>query len=177
MLFAISARGAFDSAKNFREMKDIIDRVIAKYGIGKIQYSFVVFGSTPAVRLTFTRPVNDEQLRGILQQTQRSVGASLKDTLKRAERIFDASPRPNAKRVLVLVMDKRSDNRLDDVKLSAESLWRSGVKVIPVAFGREAAQDEMEATTSEEDNLIDVRAASNPDQVAQEIMEKVLEGQ
>ena len=74
-------------------------------------------------------------------------------------------------------MDKRSDNRLDDVKLSAESLWRSGVKVISVAFGREAAQDEMEATTSEEDNLIDVRAASNPDQVAQEIMEKVLEGQ
>ena len=73
-------------------------------------------------------------------------------------------------------MDKRSDNRLDDVKLSAESLWRSGVKVIPVAFGREAAQDEMEATTSEEDNLIDVRDTSNPDQVAQEIMEKVLEG-
>lgn len=176
MLFAISARGALDSAKNFREMKDIIDRVITKYGIGKIQYSFVVFGPTPAVRLTFTRPVNDEQLRGILQQTQRSVGASLKDTLKRAERIFDASPRPNAKRVLVLVMDKRSDNRLDDVKLSAESLWRSGVKVIPVAFGREAEQDEMEATTSEEDNLIDVRDTSNPDQVAQEIMEKVLEG-
>ena len=159
-------------------MKDIIDWVITKYGIGKIQYSFVVFGTSPAVRVTFTRPVNDEQLRGILQRTERNPGgASVINTLNRAQRIFDASPRPNAKRVLVLVMDKRSDNRLDDVKLSAESLWRAGVKVIPVAFGREAAPDEIEATTSEEDNLIDVRDTSDTDQVAKEIMEKVLEGQ
>ena len=159
-------------------MKEIIDWVITKYGVGKIQYSFVLLGVTPTVKVTFTQPVNEVQLKNILQQTQRNPGGvSLKDTLDRVERIFDASPRPNAKRVLVLVMDKRSDSSLDEVKASAESLWRSGVKVIPVAFGQEAAPDEVEATTSEDDNLIDVKDTNNPDKVAKEIMKKVLEGQ
>ena len=61
---------------------------------------------------------------------------------------------PDAKRVLVLVTDKRSDSSLEDVETSAEALWSSRIKVVPVAFGREAAPDEVKATTSDEDNLI-----------------------
>ena len=159
-------------------MKDIIDWVITKYGVGTIQYGIVVFGNTPSVKVRFTQPVNDDQLKNILQNAGKNrAGSNLQRALDEVQRLFDSSPRPDAKRVLVLVTDKKSDSSLEDVKTSAESLWQSRIKVIPVAFGREAAPDEVEATTSDEDNLIDVKNTNNPDDVAKNIMKKVLEGQ
>ena len=159
-------------------MKDIIDWVITKYGVGTIQYGIVVFGNTPSVKVRFTQPVNDDQLKTILQNAGKNrAGSNLQRALDEVQRLFNSSPRPDAKRVLVLVTDKKSDSSLEDVKTSAESLWQSRIKVIPVAFGREAAPDEVEATTSDEDNLIDVKNTNNPDDVAKDIMKKVLEGQ
>lgn len=158
-------------------MKDIIDWVITKYGVGTIQYGIIVFGNTPSVKVSFTQPVNDDQLKTILQNAGKNrAGSNLERALDEVQRLFDSSPRPDAKRVLVLVTDKKSDSSLEDVKTSAESLWQSRIKVIPVAFGREAAPDEVETTTSDEDNLIDVKNTNNPDDVAKDIMEKVLEG-
>ncbi len=178
LAFAISANAALDSAENFRKMKDIIDWVINKYGVGKIQYGVVVFGNTPSVKVSFTQPFNDEQLKTIIENTAQNTGGSnLEKALDEVQRLFDSSPRPDAKRVLVLVTDKKSDSSLEDVKTSAESLWRSGIKVIPVAFGQEAAPNEVKVTTPDEDNVIDVQNTNNPDEVAKEIMEKALEGQ
>jgi len=178
LAFAISANAALDSNQNFRKMKDIIDWVINKYGVGTIQYGVVVFGNTPSVKVTFTQPVNDDQLKTILQNAAKNrAGSNLERALDEVQRLFDSSPRPDAKRVLVLVTDKRSDSSLEDVKTSAESLWSSRIKVVPVAFGREAAPNEVKVTTSDEDNLIDVKNTNNPDDVAKDIMEKVLEGQ
>lgn len=178
LAFAISANAALDANENFNKMKDIIDWVLNKYGVGKIQYGVVVFGNTPSVKVRFTQPVSEEKLKTILQNTARNTGgANLEKALDEVQRLFDSSPRPDAKRVLVLVTDKRSDSSLEDVKTSAESLWRSRIKVIPVAFGQEAAPDEVNVTTSDKDNLIDVMNTDNPDDVAKDIMEKVLEGQ
>ena len=178
LAFAISANAALDSDENFQKMKDIIDWVITKYGVGKIQFGVVVFGNTPTVKVSFTQPLNDEQLKNIIQNTTiNREGSNLESALHEVRILFELSPRPDAKRVLVLVTDKQSDSNLEDVKDSAEDLWRSRIKVIPVAFGRKADPDEIEETTSEKDNLIDVPNTDNPDAVAEEIMEKVLEGQ
>ena len=177
MAFAISANAALDSDENFQKMKDIIDWVITKYGVGKIQFGVVVFGNTPTVVVSFTQPVNDEQLKNIIQNTTiNREGSNLESALGEVRNLFQLSPRPDAKRVLVLVTDEQSDSSLEDVKDSAEGLWRSRIKIIPVAFGREADPDEIKVTTSEKDNLIDVPNTDNPDAVAEEIMEKVLEG-
>lgn len=178
MAFAMSANAALDSSENFRKMKDIIDWVINKYGVGAIQYGVVVFGNTPSVKVRFTQPVTEYQLKDILQNAAKNrAGSNLERALDEVQRLFDSSPRPDAKRVLVLVTDKSSDSSLEDVKTSAESLWQSRIKVIPVAFGPEAAPDEVKATTSDEDNLVDVPNTNNPDNVAKDIMEKVLKGQ
>ena len=178
MAFAISANAALDSRENFRKMKDIIDWVIDKYGVGTIQYGVIVFGNTPSVKVTFAQPVNDNRLKTILQNAGKNrAGSNLERALDEVQRLFDSSPRSDAKRVLVLVTDKRSDSSLKDVKTSAESLWSSRIKVVPVAFGREAVPDEVKVTTSDKDNLIDVKNTNNPADVAKDIMEKVLEGQ
>lgn len=177
LAFAISANAGLDSEENFRKMKDIIDWVITKYGVGKIQYSVVVFGTTPSVKVSFSQPINDDKLKAILQNTTPNrQGSNLERALDEVRNLFESSHRPEAKRVLVLVTDKQSDSSLEDVKDSAEALWRSRVKVIPVAFGREAEPDEVKVTTSDKDNFIDVEDTTNPNATAKEIMEKVLEG-
>ena len=159
-------------------MKEIIDWVISKYGVGKIQYGVVVFGNTPTVKVRFTQPVTEEQLKNILLTTTPNRGGSnLERALDEVGNLFESSPRPDAKRVLVLVTDRQSDSSLEDVGDSAEALWRSRVKVIPVAFGPEAQPDEVKVTTSDKDNLIDVPNTNDTDAVAKEIMEKALEGE
>lgn len=177
LAFAISANAALDSAENFMKMKDIINWVLHKYGVGKIQYGVVVFGNTPTVKVKFTQPVNDEQLKNILLSiTQNSGGSNLERALEAVRNLFESSPRPEAKRVLILVTDTQSDSNIEDVKSSAESLWESRIKVIPVAFGPEAQPDEIKVTTADEDDLIDALNNNDTDGIAKEIMDKALAG-
>lgn len=177
LAFAISANSPFNSEDNFQKMKDIIDWVVNKYGVGKIQYAVVKFGSTPDVQVSFTQPINDEELRLLVQNsTVKRQGSDLEQALATVKDLFQFSPRPEAKRVLVLVTDKRSDSTIEDVEGAAADLWKARVKIIPVAFGRDGDQEEMKAISSEKDNVMDVPDTNYPDTVAEEIMEKVLEG-
>ena len=177
LAFAISSNAALHSAENFMKMKDIINWVLDKYGVGKIQYGVVVFGNTPTVKVRFTQPVNEEQLNNILlSTTQNSGGSNLERALEAVRNLFESSPRPEAKRVLILVTDTQSDSNIEDVKSSAESLWESRIKVIPVAFGPEAQPDEIKVTTADEDDLIDALNNNNTDGIAKEIMDKALAG-
>lgn len=177
LAFVISANAALDSAENFMKMKDIINWVLKKYGVGKIQYGVVVFGNTPTVKVRFTQPVNEEQLKNILlSTTQNSGGSNLERALEAVRNLFESSPRPEAKRVLILVTDTQSDSNIEDVKSSAESLWESRIKVIPVAFGPEAQPGEIKVTTVDEDDLIDALNNNNTDGIAKEIIDKALAG-
>ena len=177
LAFAISANAPLNSEENFGKLKDIMDWVVNKHGVGKIQYAVVVFGDTPDVKISFAQPINDEQLRLIIHNsTVNKPGSNVVQALVTVKDLFKFSPRPEAKRVLVLVTDKGSGGTIDDIRNSAKDLWLSGIKVIPVAFGRDADPDEIKVTSSEEKNLIDVPDTNNPDAVAEEIMQKCLEG-
>lgn len=48
MAFVISAN-AVDKSENFQQMKDIINRMVLKYGTKMIRYSLIVFGEYPVI--------------------------------------------------------------------------------------------------------------------------------
>ena len=50
--FAIGAR-ATKATENFRQMKDIVKAIIAKYGRTKIRYSIIVVSDEPVVKISF----------------------------------------------------------------------------------------------------------------------------
>ena len=83
--------------------------------------------------------------------------------------------RPNAKKILVLLVDNKSGSTEEDVLKSAMSLEGGGVKVIPVGIGSQVKREELEKTTPYKTNIVEVPAKEDPENLGKKIMNKVRE--
>lgn len=102
-------------------------------------------------------------------------GALINKALEEANRVFkDPGVRPNAKKVLVIITDRRSGVSLDDIRTAAKPLSDGGIDVIPVAIGNEVRKNELEPCTTDEENVIAVPTTESPQSLADKIMEKSL---
>lgn len=88
MIFAISANAQLNEFANFRQMKDIINAMIDKYGRGDIMYSVIVYGEEPSRLVRFTTNFDsDEALMDYISKMRKSRGASLTKALQLAEEV------------------------------------------------------------------------------------------
>ena len=177
LIFAISALSSNANDK-FQKMKDIIKTMVDEYGKERIHYSLIVFGDKPSVELRFSRPFDtDGELKAFIDLKRRATdGANLDSALKKASGLFDEYQREGAKKVLVVIMDKKSTSDGKDVKNMATSLWDDDVEVIPIAFGGESDEDELKTITRHVDNLIPAYLANKTNKIAMEIMDKMRKG-
>lgn len=76
--------------------------------------------------------------------------------------------------MLVIILDKKSSNTPAEIKTNAKPLEKSGIRVIPVAVGTDADPTELEKTTSNKENLLEVPKDEKPDRLGQKIMDKIL---
>ena len=176
LVFALSANALKDS-ENFQQMKDIIKAMIDQYGKSSIQYAVITFGNVPVTRISFNAAfLDDEALKSLVDSVQKSSGALLDSALAEAKRFFETQGRPYAKKVLVVIADKKSDSSLNDVENQAKFLEEDDIKVIPVALGTESDLHELSKTTPNKENLVDVDEGDNPEDTAQIILLKALRG-
>ena len=176
LLFALSANAVKDG-ENFQQMKDIIKSMIDRYGTFSIQYAVITFGNVPITRISFNAAFLDEQaLKSLVDSVQKSSGALLDSALTEAKNFFETQGRPNAKKVLVVIADKKSSSSLNDVEDQANSLEEDDIKVIPVALGKESDHSELTVTTPNKENLVDIDEGDDPDETAEIIMLKALRG-
>lgn len=177
LIFAISALSSNANGK-FQKMKDIIKTMVDEYGKERIHYSLIVFGDKPSVELRFSRTFDtDGQLKAFIDLKKRATdGANLDSALKKASELFDEYQREGAKRVLVVIMDKKSTSDGKDVKNTAMSLWDDDIEVIPIAFGRESDEDELKSITPHVDNVIPAYVTNKTKKIAMEIMDKMRKG-
>jgi hypothetical protein len=104
-----------------------------------------------------------------------SSGALINKALEEATKVFQrAGVRPNAKKVLVVITDRRSGVSKGDIQIAAKPLSNAGIEVIPVAIGNEVSKDEIGAATDDKDNVIGVPTTETPESLAKKIMEKGL---
>lgn len=89
---------------------------------------------------------------------------------------FTSEGRPNAKRVLVVITDKRSTSKLKNVTNEAKELEMEDIRVIPVAMGGEADLNELQKITPWLDDIIQTEKDDNPYKVAVKILSTALEG-
>lgn len=158
-------------------MKDIIKSMIDRYGTFSIQYAVITFGNVPITRISFNAAFLDEQaLKSLVDSVQKSSGALLDSALAEAKNFFETQGRPNAKKVLVVIADKKSSSSLNDVEDQANSLEEDDIKVIPVALGKESDHSELTVTTPNKENLVDIDEGDDPDETAEIIMLKALRG-
>ena len=162
---------------NFAKIKEIIQEVIAMYGVQRVYYSVILFGRDPTIRIRFNQQFTEDNLRRSIDLLPRpSSGVSLDAALQKAKDAFDEGGRSNSRKVVIVVVDQKSDSSVSDVKKAAGYLEEDGIKVIPVAFGKDAEPDEMAATTTNKANVIQANETSDPKNVAKDIVDKVAEG-
>lgn len=152
--------------------------MIDRYGKSDIRYSFILFGDEPSERVRFTESerYSIALLKDRVDRLSRISGAALEKALDGAKKMFEDMARPDAKKVLVVIMDQKQSGNRDKTKEKARELKNAGVKVVPVLLGEEASKVELEEITRNKDNLVEMEEDENPDKAAEKIMIKVLEG-
>ena len=175
--FAISI-GSTNADANLRKIKDTIKAVIDRYGKRDIRYSFILFGNIPSkiVRFAESELYTIELLKNQVDSFSSISGSALDKALDEARKMFEDTARPDAKKVLVVIMDQGQSNDPEKTKEKARDLRESGIKVVPVTLGEEANPDELTEITRNKENLVKVETDENPEKAAVKIMIKVLEG-
>lgn len=176
LVFALSAN-ALKKQENFKQMKDIIKTMIDRYGTSSIRYAVLTFGNVPWTAVSFNTVLpDDEALKGLVDSARQSSGALLDKALEEAKLLFESQGRPDAKHVLVVVTDKKSSSSSDDLKNQSKALEDGGIKVIPVALGKESDVPELITATPNKENLVDVDEGDDPVVTAEIILRKALKG-
>lgn len=174
--FAISAN-SLDSDRTFKQMQDIVKSTMDKYPPANIYHSVLSFGDPPVVHINFEDKISEEDRKRAVASIDKTSGkASLDKALDKARDLFKeaAMKRPAAKNILVVIVDKKSDSKLDDVKASSRLLEDDGVKVVVVGVGEEVDKPEIDVVSP---TSILTNTTENPGSVAEEIIKALGNGE
>ena len=156
-------------------MKEVIRKIFEKHGVDSMRPAIIVFGDAVSVRLSFDEEVIElDELKERIDNLPRNTGTpDLDAALLEANRLL-AGARPNAKKVLVIISDDTSDSRTWEIRAKARELEEEEIEVVAVGIGNEANLKQLEHTTPHKDNLITAEKDSDTDDLADEILEKIL---
>ena len=159
-------------------MKNTIKSIVNKYGIDRIHYSVIVFGSKVAPRIidfSTNIPDQDDLIRKITLLKSLSGQPDLVSALQEAKRVFEMKDvRPNAKKVLVVIMDEDSNSNKNDLNEVVQVLRNKSVLVIGISVGSSTNPTDFGIITVEERDIIPDGVNKNKDELAKEIIDIIL---
>lgn len=85
--------------------------MVESYGVHRVHYGFIVFGSSADLRIPFTDQITDTaDLQTAVEEKLMSTSSSpnLEAALEMAETLFANSTRDEATKILIVIMDKNS---------------------------------------------------------------------
>ena len=167
--------------ETYKKMQEAVRHMIEKYkDYDQIRYAVLPFGTRPAFVRDFGDPSgNVDDLIEYVTSIPRPRGRpDVVMALDRAEKMFDAaSPRPRAKKFLVVFVGSKSGNELEMLKKAAKPLEDKGVKVIAVSVGSDGDSNELIKVVSNKGNLIKAKEIyKEPEKLGNEVMVIVLKG-
>ena len=154
-------------------MKDTIELIVDKYGMGSLRYSLIPYSDTANINIKFseTYPSIEDLKAAIQAMLPVTGGSNLTEALSAAKEAFeDSGVRKDAIHVLVVITDKTSGASEDAIKKAAKPLQESGIVVIPVGIGNQVSTKELEGTTDNEENVITVGVEEDPKNLMEMIM-------
>ena len=165
-----------DASTTIQLMQDSIKSIIDTYGTTNLRYSVMTFGDSPKILAPFAERSADD-LKTIIQSVMPSSGTpDLENALLEAKKLFDgAGARPDAKKILVVIIDSKSGNEKVDIIEAAKPLITSGCWMVPVAVAVEVIE-ECGYLTPLKNTTVEVPKTGNPDNIAKEITDKIKEG-
>lgn len=171
--FALSATSV-QSQKTFVLMRGTIISIINRYGIDRIHYSAIVFGSgIPTTSFDFASniPDQDELIRKVIRLRKRDGRPDLEQALEEAKRIFELREvRPNARRILVVIMDDATVSSREELNKVVHSLVKNSVFIVGVGIGSSVNATDLLIITRQEQHILIVKTNKVGDELAEEIM-------
>lgn len=177
-MFAISAASA-NADENFKKVKEVIKAIIDTYSMNKLRYGVIVFGSSATTRIALLDDFpSDKKLKSFLNIISRERELpDLDKALKMGKELFYETPeRPNARRVLVVILDRKSTSKLPQLRESAKMLEEDSIRVIAVAIGNEVDRNELGVITPDKTHVINVTTDVTVIDFKEKIIRKVFEG-
>ena len=92
-------------------MKKTVQMMVESYGVDRVHYGFIAFGSSADLRIPFTDQITDSaDLQTAVEEklTSTSSSPNLEAALEMAETLFANSTRDEATKILIVIMDKKS---------------------------------------------------------------------
>lgn len=178
--FAISAT-AFQSDANFKKMTDTVKEFIDRFGVqGRVHYSLLTFGDPPVVHLNFSdKWDNSSALRALIDGIPKPLkGAVLAKALSKAQMLFNPASgvRTDAKKILVVLIDRESDSSAEDVTKASEQLKDEGIRIIALSFGDDKSKEEVERIVPVKDDAIKPNITDKGRDIANKIIDNILDG-
>lgn len=130
LAFALSATSSTPDS-TFQKMKSVVEKMIGRYDVGKVRYGLVTFGDEATTHVTFDQSVkNKDSLVSLVSRTSRATGGpNLDKAMGELTRLFNsvaARARPKAKKIAVVIIDKKSVSDLDEIQAKAAKLAEKG---------------------------------------------------
>lgn len=176
LTFALSATSV-SFTTTFTLMKKTVQSIAQKYGVDRIHYGVIVFGSVATKHIDFAAnlPNRDELVREVSQLPLEEGKPDLVLALQEAKRVFEMKEvRPNAKKVLVVILDNAYVGNRTDLNQVVQVLVNKNVLIIGVGVGPLINSTDLEIITEEIRNIITVGIGENPDVLAEKIMRIIL---
>lgn len=178
VVFAINT-AATDADKTFEVLRNALKSIIHVHDPDRVQYSVIIYGDSATPVISLSRDPQDipKLIRAVDKLPQSSGLPDLEKLLEEAKKVFEQdSGRPKANKVLVVVTDAKSPSTTDDIKQAAKPLEEDGVTVVAVAVGDEANSKQLEKMIPDKQTALNVDKDEDPDEIGEQIMNKVLEG-
>lgn len=175
-MFAISASVAKPNVTKL--MKNIIKSIIYRYGDDRVRTSIVVFGPTPKTIFHFGYDFpNEKEILGTIANltTSETQTPNLQKALDGARKLFQEVPlRPNSRKVLVTIIDRKSDSTEEVLRNSTRELQNIGITQIPIVIGNDVPNNQIESITIFKDNVIKTPANTPSWEIGEEIISKII---
>ena len=176
LTFALSSSSVF-SQETFMLMKETVQSLVHTYGIDRIHYGVIVFGSVPTRSFDFATnfPDQNELIRKVSQLTRSGGSPDLVAALKKAREVFQLKEvRPYARKVLVVMIDNESSANKNDLNEEVRALRNRSVLVIGVGIGTQTLPKDLGIITDDKRNTLKAGINKNRDELAREIISIIL---
>ena len=177
--FAISVTDS-GAEQTYENMKNVMKHIVETYGLVSIRYGVLMFGNSANTYIPFSQTFPDKIALTILLDSFPPLrgGPDLRKALEEAKTLFDqATARPNAKKVLAVIIDNKSINNRSEIEEPAKVLEDDDVQVVPVGVGPNVDEEELETMTSNKQNIIKTDKNGDPSRVGEDIIQKIREGE
>ena len=175
LTIALSATSA-SSDRTFTLMKRTVNKIIEDYGINRIHYSIIVFGRETTNHFNFssTQPTKAKLIKLVDGLPESSGSPDLVSALEEVRRVYELQTvRPNAKKVLVVILDDTSVNEASALNRVVTVLVNKSIMIIGVGVGPSVSSSELRIITREVENIIRVNLNKPTDELAKEIIQAI----